>query len=154
MEPMAESAIAVPATYLAELRRELEKEWPDHRRVKIVCHGHSVPAGFFDTPRVDSVNAYPHRLFVKLTERYPNALLNVIVTAFGGEHAVLGAERFERDVLSLRPDVVTIDYALNDRGLGLEAARVGLGGDGDRGPGSGDQGGTAHADPGSECSPG
>jgi acyl-CoA thioesterase I len=44
----------------------------------------------------------------------------VIVTAIGGEHARSGADRFARDVLPLRPDLVTIDYGLN--GLGLEAA--------------------------------
>lgn len=32
--------------------------------------------------------------------------------------------RFEAEVLSHRPDIVTIDYALNDRGLGLERARA------------------------------
>jgi lysophospholipase L1-like esterase len=48
----------------------------------------------------------------------------VIVTGIGGENSEAGAARFERDVLSLRPDVVTIDYALNDRAIGLERARV------------------------------
>jgi acyl-CoA thioesterase I len=46
------------------------------------------------------------------------------VTAIGGENAEAGAARFDRDVLSLRPDVVTIDYSLNDRAIGLERARV------------------------------
>jgi lysophospholipase L1-like esterase len=45
--------------------------------------------------------------------------VNVIVTAIGGENSEQGAKRFARDVLSLRPDVVTIDYALNDRKIGL-----------------------------------
>jgi lysophospholipase L1-like esterase len=48
----------------------------------------------------------------------------VIVTAIGGENSEQGAQRFERDVLSLRPDVVTIDYALNDRALGLARAEA------------------------------
>jgi lysophospholipase L1-like esterase len=33
---------------------------------------------------------------------------------------VQGAERFERDVLIHKPDLLLIDYALNDRGEGLE----------------------------------
>ena len=48
--------------------------------------------------------------------------MNVIVTAIGGENSEAGAERFERDVLSLRPNLITIDYGLNDRGIGLEKA--------------------------------
>lgn len=53
---------------------------------------------------------------------YPHAVINVIVTAIGGENSESGAARFQRDVLSLHPDVVTIDYALNDRGIGLARA--------------------------------
>ena len=51
-------------------------------------------------------------------------MVNVIVTAIGGENAEQGARRFERDVLSLHPDVVTIDYALNDRAIGLTRAET------------------------------
>jgi len=81
-----------------------------------------VPAGYFKTPEVRSLGSYPHLLRVELARRFPHAVINVIVTAIGGENSEKGAERFERDVLSLRPDVVLIDYALNDRGPGLERA--------------------------------
>jgi lysophospholipase L1-like esterase len=116
--------IADRDTYLAGVVAEFDKAWPSNRIVNIVCHGHSVPAGYFRTPVVDSVNAYPHLLFLGLKERYPRAVLNVIVTAIGGEQSEAGAARFERDVLSLRPDVVTIDYALNDRSIGLARAEA------------------------------
>ena len=66
-----------------------------------------------------TVNAYPHLIHRALKERYPTAVINVIVTAIGGEASESGAARFERDVLSLKPDLVLIDYGLNDRGLGL-----------------------------------
>lgn len=119
---------ADPAAYLAPIVAELEREWPKNRAVTIVCHGHSVPAGYFRTPVVDTFNSYPHLLHRALKERFPLAVINVIVTAIGGENSVKGAARFERDVLSLRPDVVLIDYALNDRGsapgFGLAAARA------------------------------
>jgi lysophospholipase L1-like esterase len=36
---------------------------------------------------------------------------------------VQGEKRFQRDVLALKPDVVTIDYSLNDRSLGAPAVR-------------------------------
>ena len=91
--------------------------------MNVVVHGHSVPAGYFKTPEVRSLEAYPHLLRVELARRYPRAVVNVIVTAKGGEDSVKGAARFEADVLDHRPDVVLIDYSLNDRRIGLDAAR-------------------------------
>ena len=109
-------------TYLAPLKVELEKCWPTNRAINIVCHGHSVPAGYFKTPQVRTFDAYPSLFHRALSERYPHAVINVIVTAIGGENSESGAARFQRDVLSLRPDLVTIDYGLNDRGIGLARA--------------------------------
>jgi len=117
-------SIANRSLYLSELCAILRKHWPGNRTVNIVCHGHSVPAGYFATPMVDSLNAYPHLLHAGLKRRFPFAVINVIVTAIGGEHSESGAERFDRDVLCHRPDVIAIDYGLNDRGLGLERAQA------------------------------
>ena len=116
--------VASPTNYLASVVAQLEMKWPKNRAVNIVCHGHSVPAGYFKTPAVDSLHAYPNLLRVTLAEKYTNAVINVIVTAIGGENSEKGAARFEADVLALKPDVVLIDYALNDRRIGLEAART------------------------------
>lgn len=122
--PAKSAAVADKASYLADVLALLKKKWPRNRTINIVCHGHSVPAGFFKTPVVDTFNAYPHLLHVELKKRFPYAVINVIVTSIGGENAARGARRFERDVLSHNPDIVTIDYSLNDRGLGLEKARA------------------------------
>lgn len=111
-------------TYLGDVCAVLRAYWPSNRAVNIVCHGHSVPAGYFATPRVDTFNAYPHLLHRALKERFPYAVINVIVTAIGGENSERGAARFESDVLGHRPDVLLIDYGLNDRGIGLERARA------------------------------
>jgi acyl-CoA thioesterase-1 len=73
---------------------------------------------------VDTFNAYPHLLHLGLKHRFPFAVINVIVTAVGGENSASGAERFEAEVHNHRPDVLTIDYGLNDRGLGLARAEV------------------------------
>ncbi|MDT8390850.1 MAG: SGNH/GDSL hydrolase family protein [Lentisphaeria bacterium] len=116
--------IASRSSYLSDSVGILKTHWPKNRAVNIVCHGHSVPAGYFATPMVDSMNAYPHLLYVGLKHRFPFAVINVIVTATGGENSEAGADRFEREVLCHRPDVVTIDYGLNDRGIGLERART------------------------------
>lgn len=110
--------------YLDPLLDEMARQWPNNRTINIVCHGHSVPAGYFATPYVDSFSAYPHLLHRLIKERFPFAVVNVIVTAIGGETAVRGAARFEQDVLSHHPDLIIIDYSLNDRRDGLAAART------------------------------
>ncbi|MFH1707195.1 MAG: SGNH/GDSL hydrolase family protein [Planctomycetota bacterium] len=114
--------IADTSAYLSDLTGVMQTHWPANRTVNIVCHGHSVPAGYFATPFVNTLNAYPHLLHATLKHRFPYAVMNVIVTAIGGENSVSGAARFEAEVLNHRPDVVMIDYGLNDRGLGLEKA--------------------------------
>jgi lysophospholipase L1-like esterase len=121
--PPANSAPAARADYLAPISKLCQVDWPKNRAIQIVCHGHSVPAGYFKTPEVRSLESYPHLLRVDLAKRFSHAVINVIVTAIGGENAESGAARFKDQILNLRPDVVTIDYALNDRGLGLERAR-------------------------------
>ncbi len=47
----------------------------------------------------------------------------MLVTAIGGENSEQGAARFQTDVLPHKPDVLFIDYALNDRRIGLEKAK-------------------------------
>ncbi len=120
----AGAEVADRAAYLADVSALLLKTWPKNRTVNVVCHGHSVPAGYFKTPAVDTFNAYPHLLHRGIKDAFPHAVVNVIVTAIGGEASDRGAARFERDVLAHRPDVVPIDYALHDRGIGLEKARA------------------------------
>ncbi len=110
--------------YLTELADRMEHCWPTNHTINLVCHGHSVPAGYFKTPVVDALHAYPHLLHYSLCQQFPHAVINVIVTAIGGENSVAGEKRFEKDVLTHRPDLVLIDYALNDRGIGLEKAKT------------------------------
>ncbi|MFK7790470.1 MAG: SGNH/GDSL hydrolase family protein [Phycisphaeraceae bacterium] len=112
--------VPIAASYLSNIQEKMKVRWPKNKTINIVTHGHSVPAGYFKTPVVDTFNAYPHLLHVALKKQYPHAVINVINTAIGGENSVRGAKRFEEDVMSHRPDLITIDYALNDRGAGLE----------------------------------
>lgn len=121
--PPANAPAPLPADYLATISALLEAKWPKNRTVTIVCHGHSVPAGYFATPVVDSLRAYPNLLRERLAGQFPHAVINIIVTAIGGENSEQGAARFDSEVLRLKPDVVTIDYGLNDRRIGLEKAK-------------------------------
>jgi len=115
--------IADSASYLNDVKVELNKEWPENRTVNLVFHGHSVPAGYYKAPLVKPFEAYPLMLLKELKELYPYAVINIINTSIGGENAVSGAKRFDSDVLVHKPDVLFIDYSLNDRGVGLEAAK-------------------------------
>jgi lysophospholipase L1-like esterase len=120
----ADDVVADRTTYLAPLSASMTLPWPKNHTIFIVCHGHSVPSGYFTTPVVDTFHAYPHLLHQGLKERFPDAVINVIVTGIGGEESESGARRFATDVLNHKPDLITIDYALNDRRIGLERARA------------------------------
>ena len=109
-------------TYLSAIRQELERKWPQNRTVNLVFHGHSVPAGYFKTPVVNTLESYPFLVLKGVKERYPHAVVNSIVTSIGGEDARQGAARFTNEVLCHRPDVLFIDYALNDQRIGRDAS--------------------------------
>jgi lysophospholipase L1-like esterase len=109
---------------LAEIKTGLQKKWPKNKTIRFVFHGHSVPAGYFKTPKVRRFDSYPTLTHQKLCQKFPTAVIDVCVTAIGGESSGSGAKRFESDVLSLKPDVVFIDYSLNDRFLGLDKSKA------------------------------
>ena len=115
--------IARPSEYLNDIRSELKKEWPQNRTINLVFHGHSVPAGYFVTPDVNTFDSYPFLLLKELKTLYPYAVINIINTSIGGENSISGEKRFESDVLIHKPDVIFIDYALNDRSCGLEKSK-------------------------------
>lgn len=113
---VARAGDVLPETLLSAL----DVQWPRNRAINIVFHGHSVPAGYHRTPDVKPFESYPHLVYQALKKDHPYAVINVIVTAIGGENSVSGAARFERDVLCHKPDVIFVDYALNDRRLPIE----------------------------------
>lgn len=115
---------ADPATYLNELKSQLKIEWPKNRTINLVFHGHSVPAGYFKTPVVNTLESYPYQVLRELKAQYPYAVINIINTSIGGENSESGAKRFESEVLIHKPDVLFIDYALNDQGIGLERSKI------------------------------
>lgn len=119
-EAKTQNLIASPTDYLKEIKEEFTKKWPNNRTINLVFHGHSVPAGYFKTPIVNTLDSYPFLVLKTIKEHYPFAVVNIINTSIGGENSVSGAERFESEVLIHKPDVLFIDYALNDVGVGLE----------------------------------
>ena len=55
--------------------------------------GLDAAAGYFKTPVVQSFDAYPFLLHQAIKRRFPHAVVNVIVTAIGGESSDAGAAR-------------------------------------------------------------
>jgi acyl-CoA thioesterase I len=111
------------SNYLAEIKKELVKEWPGNKTINLVFHGHSVPAGYFKTPVVNTLDSYPFQLLKLLKGKYPYAVINIINTSIGGENSVNGQKRFENEVLNHKPDILFIDYALNDRSVGTDEVK-------------------------------
>ena len=112
------------ANYLKPIVLEMQKKWPKNRTINIVFHGHSVPSGYFATPKVNTLAAYPYLTLKAIKDSFPFAVVNVITTSIGGEQSEKGEKRLASDVFSLKPDVLFIDYALNDRNIGLKRAEA------------------------------
>jgi lysophospholipase L1-like esterase len=116
-------AQADKTVYLEDVKTVMLQQWPANKTINLVFHGHSVPSGYFRTPDVRTLQAYPYSVLAELKKIYPYAVINTIVTAIGGENSEQGGKRFIPEVLAHHPDVLFIDYALNDRGMGLEKAK-------------------------------
>jgi hypothetical protein len=119
----AYTQVASPENYLNDIKSGLMVQWPQNKTINLVFHGHSVPAGYFVTPVVNTIDSYPFLVLSNLKAEYPFAVINSINTSIGGENSVSGQKRFKQDVLRFKPDVLFVDYALNDRGIGLEASK-------------------------------
>ena len=116
--------VASKVFYLEKIKAEMKIEWPKNRTINLVFHGHSVPAGYFKTPVVNTLASYPYLVLEQIKAVYPFTVVNIINTSIGGENSESGEKRFETEVLIHKPDVVFIDYALNDRGIGLERSKM------------------------------
>lgn len=95
----------------------------DRRPVVIAFLGDSVTHGCFEVyvnrqgnvdTRYRPDQGYPARLKRRLDLLYPAAAVSVINAGISGDNAPGGLARLERDVLSFRPDLVVVGFALND----------------------------------------
>jgi lysophospholipase L1-like esterase len=109
-----------PIGYFDEICQEMEVKWPNNRTINLVTHGHSVPTGYLTKGVVNRWESYPFQSLKLIKEHYPYAVINAITTSIGGEQSEQGALRMQSEVLVHRPDVLLIDYALNDRSIGME----------------------------------
>ncbi len=82
--------------------------------VNIVCLGDSVTQGWFAGDAPDCEAAYPMKIKKMLEFYYPNQVFNVINSGIGGTTAAFAVNRFERDVLKHKPDLLLIMFGVND----------------------------------------
>lgn len=57
---------------------------------------------------------YAYRFYEMLAERYPKAHLTYVNAGIGGTGSHYGAMRVEEDLLAHRPDLVVLDFSVND----------------------------------------
>ncbi len=69
---------------------------------------------------VDAGQSYSAKLRHILNYLFPSAQINIINSGIGGDNAVNGLSRFERDITPFSPDLVVIAYALNDCSGGMD----------------------------------
>lgn len=98
-------------------------DYYNHRPVTIACLGDSVTHGCFEifldaNGGINTVcradEAYPMMLYRTLKNFYPFAAPVIINAGVSGDKSYGGLERLERDVLSFKPDLVIVDFGLND----------------------------------------
>jgi acyl-CoA thioesterase I len=116
--------VVLPLNYLNSIKKDLQLAWPNNHTINLVFHGHSVPTGYAANGITDRLNSYPFFTLKLINDHYPFSVVNIITTSIGGEQAEQGAKRFKSEVLNYKPDVLFIDYALNDRSIGLERSYV------------------------------
>ena len=95
----------------------------EDRELNIVYFGGSVTEGYGVIKDVESWRALSLKWF---KDTFPSATINGYNAAIGGTGTQLGAIRLESDVIARDPDLVFIEFAMNDLYCGLsekEAAR-------------------------------
>jgi len=108
-----------------EQKRFVERTAADLREgcdVTIVAFGDSITAGFAVR------RGFPSFWKVALAQKYPEARVEMINSGISGDTTQDGLARLDWAVLSYEPDLVTINFGINDcvLGLGLEEFELNL----------------------------
>lgn len=92
--------------------------------LKVVCLGDSVTGIYYHT---GGQRAWPELLNIALTRALPGCDVTVINAGISGNTVADGLARLERDVLVHQPQIVTINFGLNDLArVGMEQFQQGL----------------------------
>ena len=105
------------------LKRTYEKLKKD-KKLRIVYFGGSITVGFGSTDVEEkSWRALSGKWF---REMFPQAEIELIRSAVGESGTYLGVYRLDRDIISLRPDLLFIEYAFNDSAHQADEKQAGL----------------------------
>jgi acyl-CoA thioesterase-1 len=82
--------------------------------VIIVCFGDSITAGYGVS------KGFPHYWKEMIERNYPDARIEIINSGISGDTTMDGLARLDSDVLSYDPDLVTVNFGINDAVMGLD----------------------------------
>ena len=110
--PAEENHFMDHINYRASLKHTYEKLTKD-KALNVVYFGGSVTAGYGSS----DPNEYSWRALIGkwLSAEFPNAQINNINRALGESGTYLGANRVQMDIISVKPDLLFIEYSINDR---------------------------------------
>lgn len=101
---VTEGNVSRLAAVMAKARRGEE--------ICVAAIGGSITAGGQNTK--DPKNRYIARVADWFTQTFPKAKVRFVNAGIGGTNSLYGAMRVQRDVLSKKPDLVIVEYAVND----------------------------------------
>jgi lysophospholipase L1-like esterase len=81
--------------------------------ITVAAIGGSITAGGEQTKNPE--NRYINQVATWFRKNYPNAKVTLVNAGIGGTNSFYGAMRVQDDVLSHQPDLVVLEYAVNDR---------------------------------------
>lgn len=87
---------------------------PAARPAIYVAIGDSVTQGCMEDGVVEHERVYHQLLRLRVAKRYPLSIFNVINSGVSGDTAARSRARWEHDVFTYQPDLVTIKFGLND----------------------------------------
>ncbi|MCX6680595.1 MAG: SGNH/GDSL hydrolase family protein [Methanothrix sp.] len=96
--------------FVEKTRRDLESGC----NVSIVAFGDSITAGYCVR------RGFPSFWKALLAEKYPDARVEMINSGISGDTSLDGLARLDWAVLAYEPDLVTINFGINDCALGLD----------------------------------
>ena len=96
---------------------QLHKRLSNGESVTVVFLGGSITMG----AKATTGQSYRELVGSWLTNTYPNAKIKLLNRGIGSTGSILGAFRFQDQVLNENPDLLFIEFCVNDRGSGPKA---------------------------------
>ena len=81
--------------------------------ITVAAIGGSITAGGLQTK--NPANRYVARVAAWFTKTFPNAKVHFVNAGIGGTNSVVGAMRVKADVLAKKPDLVVVEWAVNNK---------------------------------------